>query len=226
MSVRSRTMTVWSRTAGLPATCEVAPLRLRHSDSVRWTQAAALGVLGFQPRANCSSLWRVKHQHLPNQPQVPLPCTLASLSLRLRCSGSQSGEHRAAVLGVWGSNPDQLGVPQTWLLFLSVSHCVSVLEINSVLCHLQVWLCMCVCVCVLFIGIVQCKWACLTWKSAIEIKLLLLLLLFSEAFYGLHCWLYHYRLCIKTIASDSELFTVSAPFLSYNKMLFVCLVSF
>ena len=30
--------------------------------------------------------------------------------------------------------------------------------------------CVCVCVCVLFIGIVQCNWACLTWKSAIEIK--------------------------------------------------------
>ena len=32
-------------------------------------------------------------------------------------------------------------------------------------------------VCVLFIGIVQRNWACLTWKSAIEIKSLLLLLL-------------------------------------------------
>ena len=31
-------------------------------------------------------------------------------------------------------------------------------------------------VCVLFIGIVQRNWACLTWKSAIEIKSLLLLL--------------------------------------------------
>ena len=33
-----------------------------------------------------------------------------------------------------------------------------------------------VCVCVLFIGIVQRSWACLTWKSALEIKSLLLLL--------------------------------------------------
>ena len=32
-------------------------------------------------------------------------------------------------------------------------------------------------VCVLFIGIVQRNWACLTWKSAVEIKSLLLLLL-------------------------------------------------
>ena len=32
-------------------------------------------------------------------------------------------------------------------------------------------------VCVLFIGIVQRNWACLTWKSAIEVKSLLLLLL-------------------------------------------------
>ena len=32
-------------------------------------------------------------------------------------------------------------------------------------------------VCVLFIGIVQRNWACLTWKSALEIKSLLLLLL-------------------------------------------------
>ena len=37
--------------------------------------------------------------------------------------------------------------------------------------------CVCVCVCMLFIGIVQRNWACLTWKSAIEIKSLLLLLL-------------------------------------------------
>ena len=37
--------------------------------------------------------------------------------------------------------------------------------------------CVCVCVCVLFIGIVQRNWACLTWKSALEIKSLLLLLL-------------------------------------------------
>ena len=35
----------------------------------------------------------------------------------------------------------------------------------------------CARVCVFFIGIVQRKWACLTWKSAIEIKSLLLLLL-------------------------------------------------
>ena len=34
----------------------------------------------------------------------------------------------------------------------------------------------CVCVLLLFIGIVQRNWACLTWKSAIEIKSLLLLL--------------------------------------------------
>ena len=33
----------------------------------------------------------------------------------------------------------------------------------------------CALACVLFIGIVQSNWACLTWKSAIEIKLLLLL---------------------------------------------------
>ena len=33
--------------------------------------------------------------------------------------------------------------------------------------------------CVLFIGIVQRNWACLTWKSAIEIKSLLLLLLLN-----------------------------------------------
>ena len=37
--------------------------------------------------------------------------------------------------------------------------------------------CVCVCVCVLFTGIVQRNWACLTWKSALEIKSLLLLLL-------------------------------------------------
>ena len=39
--------------------------------------------------------------------------------------------------------------------------------------------CVCVCVCVLFIGIVQRNWTCLTWKSALEIKSLLLLLLSS-----------------------------------------------
>ena len=33
-----------------------------------------------------------------------------------------------------------------------------------------VCVCVCVCVCVWFICIVQCSWACLTWKSAIEIK--------------------------------------------------------
>ena len=38
-------------------------------------------------------------------------------------------------------------------------------------------ICVCVCVCVLFIGIVQRNWACLTWKNALEIKSLLLLLL-------------------------------------------------
>ena len=37
--------------------------------------------------------------------------------------------------------------------------------------------CVHACVCVLLIGIVQRTWACLTWKSAIEIKSLLLLLL-------------------------------------------------
>ena len=41
-----------------------------------------------------------------------------------------------------------------------------------------VCVCVYVCVCVLFIGIVQRNWACLTWKSAIEIKSLLLLLLY------------------------------------------------
>ena len=52
--------------------------------------------------------------------------------------------------------------------------------------HACMCVCVCVCVCVcgcccccclllLFIGIVQRNWACLTWKSAIEIKSLLLL---------------------------------------------------
>ena len=36
--------------------------------------------------------------------------------------------------------------------------------------------------CVLFIGIVQRNWACLTWKSAIEIKSLLLLLLLLSTY--------------------------------------------
>ena len=39
-------------------------------------------------------------------------------------------------------------------------------------------------VCVLFIGIVQRSWACLTWKSAIEIKSLLLLSSQSGVFSG------------------------------------------
>ena len=50
----------------------------------------------------------------------------------------------------------------------------------------RVCVCVCVCVCVLFIGIVQRSWACLTWKSTLEIKslLLLLLLLSSERVLG------------------------------------------
>ena len=46
--------------------------------------------------------------------------------------------------------------------------------------YMLVFVVRCLCcarVCVLFIGIVQRNWACLTWKSAIEIKSLLLLLL-------------------------------------------------
>ena len=42
-----------------------------------------------------------------------------------------------------------------------------------------VCVCVCVCACVRFICIVQCNWACLTWKSTKEIKSLLSLLLFS-----------------------------------------------
>ena len=53
--------------------------------------------------------------------------------------------------------------------------------------------CVCVCVCVLFIGIVQRNWACLTWKSALEIKSLLSLLsaLVNQIqLYLLHSWYY------------------------------------
>ena len=50
--------------------------------------------------------------------------------------------------------------------------------------------CVCVCVCVLFTGIVQHNWACLTWKSAIEIKSLLLLTYQGKSLFMLTncCW--------------------------------------
>ena len=40
--------------------------------------------------------------------------------------------------------------------------------------------CVCVCVCVLFICIVQHNWACLTWKSAKEIKSLLNIIIINR----------------------------------------------
>ena len=43
-------------------------------------------------------------------------------------------------------------------------------------------------VCVLFIGIVQRNWACLTWKSALEIKSLLLLLVCLITSVMMLCW--------------------------------------
>ena len=60
-----------------------------------------------------------------------------------------------------------------------LAYCV---VLQAFICHCSFVRCSwCACVrarlCVLFIGIVQRNWACLTWKSAIEIKLLLLLLL-------------------------------------------------
>ena len=56
-----------------------------------------------------------------------------------------------------------------------------------------VYVCVCGCVCVcmlLFMGIVQRNWACLTWKSAKEMKSLLLLLLCTWSFlFCLRCLL-------------------------------------
>ena len=45
---------------------------------------------------------------------------------------------------------------------------------------MHLYVCVCVCVCVCFICIVQCNWACSTWKRAIETKLLLSLLLYWD----------------------------------------------
>ena len=61
--------------------------------------------------------------------------------------------------------------------------------------------CVCVCVCVLFIGIVQRNWACLTWKSAIEIKSLLLLLLVQPGLFSM----YYLTHCTATKTPFSEL---------------------
>ena len=63
-------------------------------------------------------------------------------------------------------------------------HCSAQLSMFNMEKYVCVSVCVCVCgvyvcacVCVWFICIVQRNWACLTWKSAIEVKSLLLLLL-------------------------------------------------
>ena len=58
--------------------------------------------------------------------------------------------------------------------------CVCVCVCECVCMCVCVCVCVSVCVCVLFICIVQCNWACLTWKSTMETKSLLLLILWTK----------------------------------------------